>query len=203
MSARQTTMFGEPPPPDTEELDQYFTPPEVAEAFASWSRVWEARSVLEPSAGEGALIDVLDPDRQLVTAVEVDAPYADYLVEIYENVHVIHGDFLEVTLPGGYDLAFGNPPYKNGLDIEFVLKALTLCDRVCFIMQSRILHGSGRFEKLWKNVRLNRIAHFVQRAFPGAIYDYSCFEIVAAPKRGWASGLPVQVSWIDLSAEPG
>lgn len=200
---RQTTMFGEPPPPDTEELDQYFTEDHVARAFAIWARAWEADRVLEPSAGEGALLDQLDLDRQQVTAVEIDAPYAEYLIDVYEKVHVVHGDFMKVTLPTNYDLALGNPPYRNGLDVEFTIRALTLARRVCFIMQTRTLHGIRRYNRLWKNVRLTRIAHFVQRAFPGAIYDYSAFEILPSPQKGWATGLPVQVSWIDLSEQSG
>lgn len=99
----------------------YFpTPPDVA------ARVWELAQlesgllVLEPSAGQGALIEGLT--QCIVDAVEL----------LPKNAHVLRGmcirevfecDFLTMTPAPIYDRVVMNPPFEKQADIKHVLHA--------------------------------------------------------------------------------
>lgn len=197
---RQLTMFGLPPEPDDEELDQFFTPPPIAQTFVNWSRWWESQTIIEPSAGGGALLepmlDVKSSSRHHFIAVELDNDFAEILERSYAhdmNVEIIHGDYLETKIDKA-DLWLGNPPYSNRRDERFVEKGLQEADRVCALLQTRFIHSKQRWETIWSQAHLTRIGHFALRAFPGAIYDYSMFEF----RRGkTVSGcaFPVETSW--------
>ena len=199
---RQTTMFGLPPDPDDATLDQFFTPAPIAQTFVNWSRWWESPTIIEPSAGAGALLEPIMEaswsERHNIVAVELDQDFAEVLKRTFvldENVSVIHGDYLETDLSETKaDLWLGNPPYSNRRDERFIAKALVDAPRVCALLQTRFIHSKQRWETIWQNARLTRVGHFALRAFPGAIYDYSMFEF----RRGkTVSGcaFPVETSW--------
>lgn len=91
--------------------------------------------VLEPSAGTGALIDLLverNPGLKL-SYCEANHSLAEFLRLKYEDCgHVqLAGDFLEVRgAPfephGFFDLIVMNPPFENGQDVEHVTHAYNL-----------------------------------------------------------------------------
>lgn len=102
------------------------TPPELAERVIQLAAVEPGVSVLEPSAGTGALIGAM---RQIPTigklvAVEINGSLADGLRARFPNADVRNGDFLEMNGElGKFDRIVMNPPFANGADIRHVQHA--------------------------------------------------------------------------------
>jgi 16S rRNA G1207 methylase RsmC len=86
--------------------------------------------VLEPSAGEGAIVlELLKLKPAAITAVEIDADKASKLAKMVrgEQVTVYPQDFLKVGLKfGDFERVVMHPPQTNGQDTEHVLRALNL-----------------------------------------------------------------------------
>lgn len=166
------------------ELSQYFTPPELAQRVVEWAGlVWAGgmprhMRVLEPSAGNGALVRPLVAAGAEVTAVEIDARYCDEL-DLANPRHIVNEDFLSVEPSKWFfDLCVMNPPYENGLDVQFILHALKFAPRVVGIFTDRIMFGVERKEGLWSKVRPTRIAYQSRRPWKGAQTDYVVLELV-------------------------
>ena len=97
-----------------------YTPIEVADEICRLALrclSGKARSVLEPSAGDGIFLNALIKSglsESEITAVDIDPKAIEYLGVNYENVKIIKSDYLEFVLGDGlgeYDLIIGNPPY--------------------------------------------------------------------------------------------
>jgi len=188
----QLTMFGELPPPE-ESLDQYFTDAKVASVFVEWTRLLnrtrynKALTVLEPSCGEGAIVEALLKIGVKVIGVEIDAMRAEYVRSVYD-IEVITGDFLNPEvfsqLEGRVHISVMNPPYSNGRDSEHVLQALKLTPQVFGLVRLPFLTTLGRYEQIWSKHRLDALAMLVRRPewiCPGewgARTDYSFVEIL-------------------------
>jgi predicted RNA methylase len=105
--------------------EQFFTPLVVAE------RVWERaallpeHTVLEPSAGGGALLNAPLRLGCRITCVEKDERLADLLRPL--AVEVVCADFLELEwATPRFDRVLMNPPFGRGSDIAHVIRALQL-----------------------------------------------------------------------------
>ena len=75
------------------------------------------RNVLEPSAGDGAIVAELRrhlPHDVTITAVELDGHRAQTIRDrALPNVEVITGDFLKWNGPDQYDVIAMNPPFRT------------------------------------------------------------------------------------------
>jgi predicted RNA methylase len=209
----QLTMFGELPPPE-KSLDQYFTDPAVAAVFVRWCQeaLKEGSSILEPSCGEGALVEPLQKAGHRVTAVEIDSVRASYVREIFDT-KVICGNFLspdvqnKLRVEGPFDAAVMNPPYRHNQDTLHILSALDFCHRVFAIVKLNFLASLHRFDLVWSKYTLARLAILVRRPVwicPddwGARTDYCFVEIDQAPPMNPAAQdvLPqTEIRWIDV-----
>lgn len=172
-------------------LSQWLTPPELAQKVVEWAmpdratlgtpdwkRAYPYR-VLEPSAGNGALVRPLVAAGAEVTAIELDERYVAELKAL--GAHTFLGNFLALHPPSpgeGFDLVLQNPPYENGLDVAFILHALEFAPRVVGIFTDRILFGVERKKSLWSKVRPMRVAFCSQRPFKGAQTDYVVLDLM-------------------------
>ena len=100
----------------------YYTPKNLAGVMVGLSSVSDAKTILEPSCGDGVFIEVLGEcidlrSDALVDAVEIDeeALLKAQSIRCGEaTVNYQHRDFFEFyeeAKPGSYDLIVGNPPY--------------------------------------------------------------------------------------------
>lgn len=101
----------------------YYTPRAVADWLAAQALESKPRRVLEPSAGDGALVRALLPklaSNATLDAVEVDRVEADKLRELAAadpRLHVHEGDAFtwfgqkNRASRASYDVVLGNPPY--------------------------------------------------------------------------------------------
>ena len=195
-------------PPPSEELDQWFTRPKVADAFARWARIQAGMRVLEPSAGEGALLKSAPQARW--TAVEIDSARADWIRKHGWAETVVHDDFLKAA-PSleRHDLVHQNPPYSNGLDTRFVEACIEhrLAPRITGLLATNFLHSDTRMKRIWRWAKLTRLGILSTRpqfgqaggSNDGPKRDYSFFELEVrrtARRRG-APDRP-EVTWVDI-----
>lgn len=111
------------------ELQFFGTPKKVAEIMTNQIiGMWEeGMSVLEPSAGQGSLVEQILEVRPnaKVTAVEInDINNAVLKSKFQDNnqINFIDADFLTLTVNdlGKFDLIVANPPFTKGLDMVHI-----------------------------------------------------------------------------------
>ena len=125
---------------------EFFTPPVLAdkmaccinEHFATSDPMPTHISVLEPSAGRGALVEAIlgcvgNPWAWNICACEKQACNADYIVKD-PRVRVVEGDFLDQVSPvypgskndgAAYDAIIMNPPFGGKTWLKHIQHALT------------------------------------------------------------------------------
>lgn len=99
--------------------DLFPTPADVAARVAAYAELAPGLSVLEPSAGTGALVRAVheaEPGAD-VQPIERDARLAD-------RMGCPCADFLEIRPRPIYDRVVMNPPFSGGADIRHVERAL-------------------------------------------------------------------------------
>lgn len=105
----------------------FYTPPEIADQLAILARLNGKQRILEPSAGDGALIHAAQKFGAFalnVTAVEINPKRITELACFCGTV--IEKDFLEV-LPGDiglFDRVIMNPPFTRGASVLHVRHAV-------------------------------------------------------------------------------
>jgi len=112
------------------DLDQFFTPPELAKEIAELADVG-GKDVLEPSAGHGALVLAsLTAGARRVVSVEKDEKAHEALCWMkYPNgSHCPYTpcDFMALVEDHRYDRVVMNPPFSKQQDIAHVTKAFGL-----------------------------------------------------------------------------
>lgn len=112
-----------------DDLGFFPTPAPLAARLVAAAGIRRGMSVLEPSAGDGALLRALPSDIGEVVAVELDATRADRLTEAFPHVAVAQDDFLSMGVshvsarPGPFDRVAMNPPFARQQDIDHVRHA--------------------------------------------------------------------------------
>lgn len=102
---------------------QYFpTPPAVAALMIDAADLAPGMTVLEPSAGLGAIAKVAAPLVASVDCVDDNGVFADALRR--DRFVVTHADFLAVPAEPRYDRVLMNPPFARQADIAHVTHAL-------------------------------------------------------------------------------
>lgn len=184
-------------------LSQFFTPPKLARRLVEWALGTEIcvqpTRVLEPSAGNGAIVRELVKAGAEVYAVEVDGRYRAELFEALGEGDTAQcpTDFLRLTCHD-FDLVCGNFPFHEDLTGEFTLHALKFAPRLCAIYPANVFYSEQR-EEFWKQVRPTRIAHIAKRPWPGAT-DYVALELVKRDSFryvGQGEDKPVRMENID------
>ena len=97
--------------PDDKSHQFYPTPESLARRVIELAEIDEAHTVLEPSAGTGALADLV-PSCQHMTCIEVSRLRADVLKA--KGHYVVQGDFLKHPGRGSFDRIVMNPPFSEG-----------------------------------------------------------------------------------------
>lgn len=99
--------------------EKFFTYPETAEFMVSLLSPFGNFSILEPSAGNGAIVKALRKRFESsceIHAVELDNVWFDALDDMCEKVFI--QDFLEFHTSFPYDACIANPPFGNSVDLQ-------------------------------------------------------------------------------------
>ena len=97
--------------PDDKSHQFYPTPDNLARKVIELAEINESHTVLEPSAGAGALADAV-PSCKHLTCIEVSKLRAEVLQA--KGHYVVVGDFLKHPDKGGFDRVVMNPPFSDG-----------------------------------------------------------------------------------------
>ncbi len=99
---------------------QFFeTPPQLADELVSLSDILMEHTILEPSAGRGAIIKAINnvlPDK-IVDCYELMEINHTFLAGI-STANLLGADFLKST--GQYDRIIANPPFAKNQDIQHI-----------------------------------------------------------------------------------
>lgn len=104
------------------DLSFYATPPAVVEALLRELPIEDGSSVLEPSAGEGAIAGELVRRGYAVDAVEIEPSRVERLCAI-RGLRVLPGNFLRMPRRPEYDAVLMNPPFYGTHWMEHVVHA--------------------------------------------------------------------------------
>ena len=123
-------------------MEQFFTPPEIADRVVEMAIPGDGDLILEPSAGGGALIDALIRGGVLpgqIEAIELDRHlYASLRDRFGAQARMIwFGDFMARPIECRFDIIVMNPPFGRGADMAHVTRALEFLrpgGRLCAIM---------------------------------------------------------------------
>lgn len=143
-----------------EKWDFFWTPEPVADMM--WAEVslgkplWEC-TILEPSAGEGHLVDFLigqgaAPHR--LTLVEAEPHRAQLLRDTYDEAVVYNREFEDVNFNGEkFDLIFANPPFHGQRDIRHFFKMWDLLKdggSIACLMSAGVMNGHYSIHKKFR-----------------------------------------------------
>ncbi len=143
---------------DPMDLSQWWTPVSIAERMVAWCGSIMPRTILEPSAGCGRLVDACNArwSGARVTAHELHGPTAETLAARYRGdlrTTVLRGDYLEAPAPRErFDLCVMNPPYEHGFDGRFLAKAMDESVRVVALVRLVALAGQARHREVWSRI---------------------------------------------------
>lgn len=151
------------PMPDNLSLDFFPTPDAVIDTMLAAAGIEAGHRVLEPSAGDGAIVKRIMADTGVPpTCVELNSERCNDLKRIVGNPgHVIQGDFLDYNPPEGFDRIVLNPPFSNFRDVRHVTHAISLLKagggRLVAIMSAAVTFrkdgGYAEFRSLIESMR--------------------------------------------------
>jgi len=105
------------------EFQFFATPNVVADHLVELADIHDDHAILEPSAGQGAIIKAISkkhPDKK-VDCFEL-MPVNRTILEKMATANVIGSDFLLETCTNKYDRIIANPPFAKNADINHILK---------------------------------------------------------------------------------
>lgn len=143
------------------ELGQFFTPAKVADLLVKLADVHVYHQVLEPSAGQGAIVAAIArrAPRCALTAVEIDTANIRALHTTFNGPgycladHIVCHDFLKLPAAHAafpfafFDRIIMNPPFAKGAAIDHVMHAwkfLQKGGRLVSILDAGVMFRSAR-----------------------------------------------------------
>ncbi len=163
---------------DKKKFQAFFTPFELATEVRDAAEIKSHHSVLEPSAGQGGLVDVLGTPRENVDCIEIQPDNVKVLKE--KGYNVIGDNFLDMTPVEQYDRIIMNPPFTKNADITHVAHAWL------FLKPGGIL--SAITSQSWYNGSQKR-----QQEFRVWLEDLGAVIVVHEPGKFKASGTNISV----------
>lgn len=132
---------------------QFFeTPPDIAELLIEKANIETGQSILEPSAGNGSIVDKIYDSGFNCDCIEINPKCREVLKA--KNYNIVADDFLKFEQK--YDIIIANPPFTKKQDIDHVTHMIALANcRVVSIMSASILFRTNKktenFRKLIDN----------------------------------------------------
>lgn len=165
------------------QIDEFYpTPKDLAEKMLSCiTRKTKVKSVLEPSAGKGDLLDALFEKSEALfwhlKASDIDCIEKNELLRTVlkgKNYRVIGDDFEKFTTYKHYDLILMNPPFSCA--DKHLLKAINLAENnggakiICLLNAQTLRNNSSELRKLLckKLSEYNAQIEYIQNAFSSA-----------------------------------
>ena len=158
--------------------DFYATPIDCVENFINNYGIDKIKgNILEPSAGNGNIIQVLRQKKVqgIITALELREEERDSLTQISDKV--IIGNFLEWEPDKEYDVIIGNPPYTYAR--EFIEKCFKIANKntvIIMLLRTAFLESKSRYE-FWQQHPLSGLYTLSKRpSFTGKGSDATSYS---------------------------
>lgn len=135
---------------------QFFpTPDKLADRLVELADMRETDSVLEPSAGQGAIIKAIQKvfPGKTVFCYELMPENQQVLINMH-NVSLLGDDFLKNNSKGAYDIIIANPPFSKNQDIDHIYEMYRLLrdkGRIVTIASKHFQFASGKKEEKFKD----------------------------------------------------
>lgn len=173
---------------EARQASQYFpTPAAVVARLIELAEIEPGMTVLEPSAGRGAIAEALAARGAVVDCIERDPEHAAATQQAGVARKVDIADFLAVPAVPEYDRVVMNPPFTGGADVQHVTHALR------FLKPGGLLVAVMSWGVTWGN---GSTAEF--RALVGARGG----AVEAVPEKAFAeSGTDVDTIIVAVSAD--
>lgn len=133
---------------DDKKKFQYFpTPARLAAKLVRMAGIVDGDKVLEPSAGQGAILGMMCSRTEHCVAVELMPENVKVLRS--EGYGVRQADFLEMTVEdlGRFTKIVANPPFTKNQDIDHILHMLTFLQpqgKLVSVASTSWIHGSQK-----------------------------------------------------------
>jgi type I restriction-modification system DNA methylase subunit len=135
---------------------QFFpTPDDIADYLVSLADLQESDRILEPSAGQGAIINAIlrHNEHAIIECCELMPENADVLIKA--GYKVIRNDFMQITdRKSAYDKIIANPPFSKNQDIDHIMKmweCLKPGGRIVSIASKHWQHSNNKKEKQFRD----------------------------------------------------
>ena len=120
---------------DEKQTGSYYTPHDVISFMVDYLKTenQDFSNVLEPSAGDGRFLSLLQQESQKIVALEIIKEKVKQMKKDYScsEIKIVQADFLEYAFKKKekYSLIIGNPPYINPklMDKKSIEKAREMC----------------------------------------------------------------------------
>jgi adenine-specific DNA-methyltransferase len=149
---------------------EVFTPPNIAAYMASFIDHSQPRDILEPSCGDGAILNHI-PSTHRVTGVDIQNRHVKLCQKTFPQWTFLHRDFTRFHTDRTFDYVIGNPPYvklqnlapdtsarmqkefpafiygNTNLFVYFIVKCLSLLrdtGKLIFIVPNTILYNKSQ-----------------------------------------------------------
>jgi predicted RNA methylase len=151
----------------------YDTKPDTADYIVSMAHIKKEHTILEPSAGRGALIFAINrifPDK-LVYCYEMMPINIKYLGKIHTACFL--GENFLNDRAHTYDRIIANPPFSNNQDIDHLKKMynrLNLGGKVVSVTSTHWQHSTGKKEtefRDWLGSKDYKVIYLPKDAFKG------------------------------------
>lgn len=189
----QLALIGGDAPSTHGVLDFWPTPDWLAARMVEWAGVKPGDRVIEPSAGDGALVRAARAHMRArgdawIEAVDVNPAREGALRDAGADAVTI-GDWPTIAsrMPldpdGGppFDLCFANPPFSDVA--THLLPMATVAKRAVVLLPLTALEGSERYQAAWRHLWLTRLAVLVKRPRFGGEHSPATAYCVAELRR--------------------
>lgn len=168
------------------EFQFFATPSALAEKLIDLADLQESDIIIEPSAGQGAIVDFIPKQFNNVFLFELND--INRAVLLQKGYHVAGEDFLAFRQGNFADKIIANPPFANNQDIEHVkhmYNTLKSGGKIVSIMSNHWRHSSGKKEDEFRSWLLMLDAEIVD--IPAGAFKESgtaiptCYVIIDKP----------------------
>jgi hypothetical protein len=137
------------------EFQFFATPNSIADYLVELADIEEGDSILEPSAGQGAIVKAI---QRVLPEAAVDCfelmPLNQTFLSKISNVLIKGQDFLQYEGPHSYDKIIGNPPFSKNQDCSHIRKMYELCrptGRIVSVASKHWQTSGNRVETEFRN----------------------------------------------------
>lgn len=136
------------------------TPMELVKRVIDMADIQPGMTVLEPSAGTGAIAAFALAKDAEVYAVEIDN-HRQMALQGFPGLRVFHGDFMEYIPAVKFDRVVMNPPFAKRADILHVMRARAMLKPDGRLVA--IMSGGIEFREDWLTVGFRKLCDSIER----------------------------------------